>query len=72
MSEPSAEWVASLTPEEAYAYRVGRQAMSSTIKRQARQILAYHDVLARIARGELNDPAYAAKYILDAHKDASD
>lgn len=68
MSEPSAEWLASLTPEQAHAYKVGRLAMSNTIRQQARKILAYSEILERIARGEANDPAYLARRILDTHK----
>lgn len=68
MSEPSAEWLAALTPEQHEAYLVGRRAMSSVIKRQAEQIIAYSTILKRIARGEANDPAYLARRILDTHK----
>lgn len=66
------DWFAQATPEQADAYRAGQKASQAVIQQQARKILAYTAILEKIARGDIYDPAFAARHILNAHKATSD
>lgn len=58
------EWLTSLTPEEISAYKTGRREAAIQHQKYIRKYLACRNVLNKIARGEANDPAASARFIL--------
>lgn len=58
------EWLTSLTPEEMSAYKTGIRHANLATDKYVRAYSSYRNVLQKIARGETNDPAAAARFIL--------
>lgn len=58
------EWLTSLTPEEMSAYKTGRREAAIQHQKYIRRYLSCRNVLTKIARGEANDPAASAQFIL--------